>query len=254
MKVLIVDDEAPARHRLRLALEKESDLIIAGECENGLKALEALAQHHPDLIFLDIQMPGLDGFEFLRALPPEDRPLIIFVTAFNEHAIRAFEVHALDYLLKPFRRERLQESLQRARVLFSHRTEKEVAAKLEALLQTFPQNPGAAHAERLAIKDGTRWSIVPVSEIVVLLASGNYVEVHTLDKRCLLWRETMQHLESRLNPSHFFRASRSTFVNLHFIREIQSEGKSGHTIHMTTGITVHLTAPWETLQAKIASL
>ncbi len=254
VKVLIVDDEAPARQRLRQALEAEPAISVVGECENGLKALEALAKHDPDLIFLDIQMPGMDGFEFLRAVPNEDRPLIVFVTAFNEHAVRAFEVHAIDYLLKPFRRERLRESLDRVRALLANRSEKKVAAKLDALLEALPQNRAPEYPERLAVKDGARWFILPVAEIVVLQASGNYVEVHTLDKRCLLWRETMLNLESRLNPNRFFRASRSAFVNIALVREVQTEGKSGHTILMTTGASVHLTAPFETLQAKISTL
>lgn len=254
MNVLIVDDEAPARQRLRQALVAEPEITVAGECENGGQALDALARHNPDLIFLDIQMPGMDGFEFLRAVPQEDRPLIIFVTAFNEHAIRAFEVHALDYLLKPFRRERLQESLQRARAVLQNRTEKAFTTQLDALLHSLPQNRPPQFPERLAVKDGARWFILSAAEIVLLQASGNYVEVHTLDKRTLLWRETMQHLESRLDPRRFFRASRFAFVNISLIREIQTEGRSGRTIVMSTGAAVHLTGSLETLQEKLAQL
>jgi two-component system LytT family response regulator len=252
MRVLIVDDEAPARKRLRQLLDALQGVEIVGECENGFQALDALPKYEPDLIFLDIQMPGMDGFSLLRAIPKEDCPLIVFVTAFNQHAVEAFEVHAIDYILKPFRLDRLKKSVDRAQGLLSLESGKAASQpKIEELLQATPPEKGAEYPERFAVKDGPRWFIIPIGDIVTLEASGNYVEVHTADKRCLLWRETMARLEVKLNPKRFFRASRSAFVNLTAIREIRSEGKSGHTIFMSNGSTVHLTMSLDALQAKL---
>jgi two-component system LytT family response regulator len=248
MNVLIVDDEAPARQRLRKLLGEFPEVQIVGECTNGFDALDALPKTNPDLIFLDIQMPRMDGFAFLKSVPEEDCPLVVFITAFNEHAVKAFEVHAIDYILKPFRVERLKKSLDRAQALLRLKSAEE-RPKMEPALQEVA--PKVEFPERLAVRDGTRWFVLPVADIVYFQASGNYVEVHTLDKRCLLWRETMSRLEMKLDPRFFFRASRSSFVNISHIREIHSEGKSGHTILMTTGDTVHLTNPLEALQAKL---
>ncbi|MEO6848924.1 MAG: LytTR family DNA-binding domain-containing protein [Chthoniobacterales bacterium] len=253
MKVLIIDDEAPARQRMRKLLGAELDIEIAGECENGNVALDAIVAHTPDLIFLDIQMPGRNGFDVLRDLSPDCRPLVVFVTAFDEHAVRAFEVHAVDYLLKPFRQERLHESLEHVRRILKDRQQESVTTKLEALLHAVPQNASAQYPQRLAVKDGIKISIVPVIDIVCCLASGNYVEICTRDGRRLLLRETMSHLESRLDPEKFFRANRSAILNLTHVLEIVTEGKGGHIVKMADGNKLPLTVSLKELQDRLVS-
>jgi two-component system LytT family response regulator len=252
MKVLLIDDEAPARERLRRLLETESDVLIVGECEEGVQAVEEIVAKGPDLIFLDIQMPGLDGFGVLRELPAEARPLVVFATAFDEHAIKAFEAHAFDYLLKPFRRERLQDCLNRARQVLRDTKQDAMAAKLESLLRSLP--PTRTTTERLIVKDGARISIIPIADVVCPLASGNYVEVCTSDERRPLLRETMSNLEARLDPRSFFRANRSALVSLAHIREIVAEDKGTHILIMDNGAKVRLTAPLQDLQSQFEGL
>ncbi len=252
MRVLIVDDEAPARQRLRKMLEAEADITILGECANGDEALDAIAAAPPDLIFLDIQMPGRTGFELLRDLPADARPPVIFVTAYDEHAVKAFEFHALDYLLKPFRKERLQQSLDRARALAKQKTQAAAADnKVEQLLRSLPPTTPADYPQRLAVKDGPRITILPLENIICLLAEGNYIEICTKDGKKLLLRETMARLEMRLDPAKFFRASRSAFISLQHLKEILSEGQSGYVLIMDNGERIRLTAPFEELQKRI---
>lgn len=251
MRVLIIDDEAPARERLRNFLKTEPDVEIIGECTNGNQALEVIVAQKPDLIFLDIQMPGLDGFGLLRSLPPENRPLIVFVTAYDEYAVQAFDAQALDYLLKPFRRQRLEESLSRARKILEKSSDGDVSSRLEVLLRSLPPKNSASYPQRLVVKDGSRISIVPVQEVVCFLASGNYVEVHTSDKRCLLLRETMNHLEARLDPAHFFRASRSSLIHLPHVKEIVTEDRDCHMVVMDNGWKTRLTVRLDALQSRL---
>ena len=250
MKVIIVDDEAPARQRLRKLLEAEPDITILAECANGDEALDAIAAEPPDLMFLDIQMPGRTGFELLRDLPADGRPPVIFVTAYDEHAVKAFEFHALDYLLKPFRKERLQQSLERARALAKQKSPA-AANPVEQLLRSLPAETPANFPQRLAVKDGPRITIVPLENIVCLLAEGNYIEVCGKDGKILLLRETMSRLETRLDPAKFFRASRSAFVHLAHLKEILSEGQSGYVLIMANGEKIRLTASFEELQQRI---
>ncbi len=253
MKVIIVDDEAPARQRLRKMLEAEADITILAECANGDEALDAIAAEPPDLMFLDIQMPGRTGFELLRDLPTDGRPAVIFVTAYDEHAVKAFEFHALDYLLKPFRKERLQQSLERARALAKQKTPPVAGAAnpVEQMLRSLPSTAPADYPQRLAVKDGPRITILPLENIVCLLAEGNYIEVCTKDGKKLLLRETMARLETRLDPTKFFRASRSAFISLGHLKEILSEGQSGYVLIMDNGEIIRLTAPFEELQKRI---
>ena len=248
MKVILIDDEQPARARMRDILRAEADLEIIAECSNGNQAVEAIVTHQPDLIFLDIQMPGQNGFEVLQELPPDNRPLVVFVTGYDEYAIKAFEVHAFDYVLKPYSRDRLIEVVQRVR---QTRPDK-VARQLDHLLRTLQDSRKISYPSRLVIRDGARTSIVSTEEIVHLSAEGNYIEVCTTDRRRLLLRETMQGLEARLDPALFFRASRSSLINLAHLKEIFSEGKSGSTLLMSDGEKVHLTASLDELQHRLS--
>lgn len=254
MRVVIADDEAPALARLRRYLAKEDDVEIVGEAADGIEAVEVIVRESPDVVFLDIQMPGANGFDVVRELPAEDRPIVIFVTAFDEHAVKAFEVHAQDYLLKPFAVPRLKAALDLAREALRRGQSEAIAEKLARLLREAPVHPAAGVSRRLIVKDGTKTSIVPNAEVVCLLAEGNYVEVCTTDNRRLLLRETMQGLEARLDPATFFRASRSAMVNLQHVKEIVSEGRSGHLLRMANGEKVHLTNSLEDLQNRLAAI
>lgn len=248
MKVILIDDEQPARARMKDILRAEAGLEIIAECSNGDRAIEAIVAHQPDLIFLDIQMPGRNGFEVLQELPPEHRPLVVFVTGYDEYAIKAFEVHAFDYLLKPYSRERLIEVVQRVQ----QTRPDNISGQLDHLLRTLHASHKISYPTRLVVRDGARTSIVPVEDIVCLAAEGNYIEICTTDRRRLLLRETMQALEARLDPAKFFRSSRSSIINLTHLKEIFSEGKSGSTLLMSDGEKVHLTASLDELQYRLS--
>ena len=212
LSVLVVDDEPLARERIRALLDDESDVKIVGECASGRTAVKAIQEKRPDLVFLDVQMPGVDGFGVVEQIGAARMPAIVFVTAFDQYALKAFEVHALDYLLKPFDRERFQATLARARN--SHGGE----ARLAALVQSLAAR--RKFAERLLVKGGGKERLVPVDEVDWFEAAGNYVKIHTGGERLLL-RETMANLEERLDPDRFARIHRSTIVNLKRVKELE---------------------------------
>lgn len=217
IRVLLVDDESLAREMLREMLQDDPQVTIVGESCNGHEALEAIRTHSPDLIFLDVQMPELGGFELLEALG-KDIPRVIFVTAYDQYAVRAFEVHALDYLLKPFDQERFDTSWQRARAqIFRDRdggTDQRILALLEEM------KAGNKYLERLVIKASGRIYFLETSEIDWIEAEGNYVSVHSAKKSHLL-RETISSLEAQLDPKKFLRIHRSSIVRIDRIQELQ---------------------------------
>ncbi len=218
VRTLIVDDEPLARERLFELLREEPGIEVVGQCADGAQAVEAIQTLAPHLVFLDVQMPELDGFGVLAALGDKPRPAIVFVTAYDKYALQAFEVHAVDYLLKPFDRERFQTALQRAlRHCRQHRTE-ELNQRLTALLADLrpePQAPG-----RLAVKAGGRVVFLKFEDIDWVEAADNYVTLHVGTETHML-RETMNRLEARLPAAKFIRISRSTIVNLERIKELQ---------------------------------
>lgn len=218
VRTLIIDDEPLARERIRTLLYDEQAVEIIGECGNGLAAVAAIAAQRPDLIFLDVQMPELSGFEVLEALEPGQIPVVIFVTAYDQYALRAFEVHALDYLLKPFDRERFHKALLRAVAHLRHMHEGEFHQRLHALLQQAEPQPKPL--SRLVIKNGGRVFFLKTDDIDWLEAAGNYVRLHTGAEIHLL-RETIKVMESRLDPEKFLRVSRSTIVNIDRLQEMQ---------------------------------
>jgi two-component system LytT family response regulator len=218
IRTFIVDDEPLARQRLRRLLETEADIEVAGECADGRQAVAALRQDLPDLLFLDVQMPLLDGFGVLEELGAEHMPVVIFVTAYDRYALRAFEVHALDYLLKPFDRERFRKALERARAQLRRHQHQEVNQRLLALLADVRET--RKPLDRLVIKSGGRVCFVRTEEIDWIEAAGNYLRLHVGPEVHLL-RETMSRLESRLDPRQFPRIHRSTMVNLERIQELQ---------------------------------
>jgi two-component system, LytTR family, response regulator len=219
LRTLIVDDEPLARGRLRLLLGEEPDIEIIGECEDGMEALEIIREQRPDLVLLDVQMPELDGFGLLAELGQEHMPAIIFVTAHDQFALRAFEVHALDYLLKPFDAERLRSSLKRARAWLDRRGSDDLGERLSAMLTDLRSGAGKPQ-DRLAVKSSGRVVLLKHEEIDWIEASDNYVNLH-VGKESHLLRETMNNLEQRLPSDRFLRISRSTIVNLDRVRELQ---------------------------------
>ena len=238
LRVLIVDDEPLVREGLRDYLADEPDVIVAGECANGLDALTFLdrAEGTVDLVFLDVQMPELDGLELAQALMPGG-PAIVFVTAFSEHAIRAFELNAVDYLLKPFDRERLRTALARARARHASLGQTELSDRLTAVLEELRRDRG--YVERLLVKSDGRIRFVPVADLEWIEAADNYVRLHARGERHLL-RETIRSLEGRLDPVHFARIHRSAIVNLARIRELQPTFNGEYAVLLDTGARLTL--------------
>ena len=217
IRVLLVDDESLAREMLREMLQDDPQVTIVGESCNGHEAFEAIRTHSPDLIFLDVQMPELGGFELLEALG-KDIPQVIFVTAYDQYAVRAFEVHALDYLLKPFDQERFDISWQRARAQILRDRNGGTDQRILALLEEM--KAGNKYLERLVIKASGRIYFLETSEIDWIEAEGNYVSVHSGKKSHLL-RETISSLEAQLDPKKFLRIHRSSIVRIDRIQELQ---------------------------------
>jgi len=218
IRTIVVDDEPLACERIRMLLDQESDIQIVSECRNGAAALRAIQQLKPDLVFLDVQMPELTGFEVLERLDPASTPTIIFVTAYDQYALKAFEVCALDYLLKPFDRDRFTRALNRARAELSRRKAGKVSEHVLQLLSELER--GKKYLEKLIVRTGGRVLFVRIDEIDWIEAAGNYVRLH-LGKDEFLYRETMTKLEAQLNPERFARIHRSIIVNTDRIKELQ---------------------------------
>jgi len=233
MRVLIVDDEPLAIAAIRNLLRSHPDVEIAGECQSGADAIAAIQSAPPDLVFLDVQMPEVDGFAVLEAIGRDRMPHVVFVTAYDQYAVRAFEVHALDYLLKPFDRERFEEALERARRrLESHPqwTERVLAMLREGRSE---------YLERLIIRTGGRVFFVNAREIDWIEAQGNYVNLHA-GANTWLFRESLGSLEARLDPRRFRRIHRSTMVNLDSIREMRPCFHGDYEVVLRNGITLKL--------------
>jgi two-component system LytT family response regulator len=241
MRTLIVDDEPPARERLRRMLAGIETVEIVGEAEDGVQAVEMIETLLPDLVLLDIQMPGLDGFGVIEAL--EDPPPVIFVTAYDEYAIRAFEVNALDYLLKPFSRERLEKALHRAQESLIEERDSGVgpaerfAARLGPLLEGLAAQ--GRYLTRLAVHDGDCIRVVDADEVDWISVEDELVRVHVGNEAFPI-RRTLTELEARLDPARFFRAHRSAIVNLDRVQEVIPWFKGSHKLRLTTGAEVDL--------------
>jgi two-component system LytT family response regulator len=218
IRAIIVDDEPPARNKIRELLKTESDIELVDECANGREAVQSITTKSPDLVFLDIQMPELDGFGVIEAIGPEHLPAVVFVTAFDQYAVQAFEVNALDYLLKPFDRQRFQTALNRVRDHLQPGRRNELNQQLNSLLRQL-KGP-KKQAERFVIKSGGRVFFLKNDEIDWIEAAGNYVRLHVGTETHLL-RETMNAIQKKLDTTTFIRIHRSTFVNIEKIKELQ---------------------------------
>lgn len=236
LKVLIVDDEPLARRGMRKLIGKERDLRIVGECSDGIQAVEDIQKLRPDIVFLDIQMPGLDGFGVIEAIGVREMPVTVFVTAYDAHAMRAFDVHAVDYLLKPVTAERLAVSVDRARAFVGQPNRSELEKNVSALLKMV-KPPGKLN--RIIIKSVGKVTVVPVEEIDWITAEGDYVRLHT-SRKIHLHRERISKLEGELDPSDFIRIHRSTIVRLRCIRELRPLVNGDHVVILENGTQLAL--------------
>jgi two-component system LytT family response regulator len=239
IRALIVDDEPLARRGIHVRLEAESDFTIVGEAEDGNGALEAIRVLAPDLVFLDVQMPALDGFEVLERVAPERLPMVVFVTAHDAHALRAFEVHALDYLLKPFSEERFRDCLERAREAFAHGGNVGARQRVRELLERLRHAGADERPRRFAVRDRGHIEFVSVTDLCAVEAAENYVTLVTERGRHLL-RLTLADMEQQLDPSSFARIHRSTIVNLDRVREIVPDSHGDCDVRLANGTVYRL--------------
>ncbi|MBL4680698.1 MAG: response regulator transcription factor [Pseudomonadales bacterium] len=257
MRVIIVDDEALARRGLRLRLASIADVEIVAECANGVEALRAVVEYQPDLIFLDIQVPEMSGFDVVSNLQQDNMPLIIFVTAFDQYAVEAFDIHAVDYLLKPIDEERLVESIARVRNHLSQNgavTDKQrllelvisITGKTEgSISQLLKDHTGSqSFPDRLAIKDAGETTLVKTQEIDWIDAAGDYMCVHANNQTHIM-RITMKELEAQLDPVIFQRVHRSTIVNLERVTKVCSHMNGEFYLELSNGNSVKMSRSYK---------
>lgn len=252
IRVLVVDDEPLGREMLTEMLQEDPEAVIVGQSVNGREAAEAIKSLLPDLVFLDVQMPELGGFDVLELLSGEVLPQIIFVTAYDQYAVRAFEVHALDYLLKPFDRERFDACWQRAKAQILRERSATRDRRILALLEEL--KAGARYLERLVIKAGGRIYFLRTDEIDWIEAQGNYVSVHSGKKSHLL-RETISSLDAQLDPKEFVRIHRSSIVRVDRIQELQPWFHGEYRVILNSGVQLPLSRNYrDNLQQAIGKL
>ncbi|HKP47455.1 MAG TPA: response regulator, partial [Pyrinomonadaceae bacterium] len=235
IRTLLVDDEPIARRGIRQQLQSETDVEIIGECNNGQEAVAAIRAQSPDLVFLDVQMPLLNGFGVVEEIGVDRLPAVVFVTAYDEHAIRAFEVNALDYLLKPIEPHRFQKTLDRVRHQLSHSSDNK---KLSALLRLLEKRDAAfkqpAYVDHVVIKENERVLLLPTGDMDWITAQGNYVQIHSRSKSHLV-RETMDGMERKLDPAKFVRLRRSAIVNADRVRELKPLFNGKYVVYLKNG-------------------
>jgi two-component system LytT family response regulator len=236
LRILIVDDEAPARRKLQRLLKDDPRVASVAEVPDGLAAVAALRKGGVDLVLLDVQMPGLSGFDVVETVGPAVMPPVVFVTAFDQHAVRAFEVQALDYLLKPVSRDTLDRALDRARA--GTRDEPADSARLAALLADLQQQR-PRFLQRLVVGERDRLRLVRIADVRFFQAAGNYVEVHTAEKIHLV-RESLAALEDRLDPARFARIHRSVIVNVDRVSHLEPWGHGDYEVTMQDGTQLRL--------------
>lgn len=247
LRVTIVDDEAPARALMREYLGAHADIEVVAECANGFEAVKAIAEHRPDLVFLDVQMPKLDGFEVLELLEPA--PTVVFCTAYDEYALKAFEVHAVDYLLKPFGRERLAEALDRARTRIAENARRSTGRATAAAAAGEPDaaspaararaiaaaaRPEGRHAERVIVKDGASVHVIPADAVDYLEAQDDYVAIHS-GGRTWLKQQPLAELAETLDPGRFVRVHRSFVLNLERLAKLEPYAKDSRVAVLKDG-------------------
>jgi two-component system LytT family response regulator len=249
-RVLIVDDEPLARERIRTLLEEDPAFELVGEAGDGTTAAESILALQPDLVFLDVQMPGADGFDVIDAVGADKMPFVVFVTAYDRYALRAFDVHALDYLLKPFDRARFREALGRAQAQMDrHNNNGDIERRLAAIVQDL--KPAKARTDRFVVKSGGRIFFVRTAEIDWIEAAGNYVKLHVGGDSHLI-RETMNAVEAKLSPDMFVRIHRCHIVNIEQVRELQPWFNGEYVVFLKNGTRLTLSRGYrERLQERV---
>jgi two-component system, LytTR family, response regulator len=248
-RVIIADDEPLARARLRMLIAAEDWVEVIAESSDVPSTVEAIEKFRPELVFLDVQMPGGSGFDVIESVGAGRMPFVIFVTAFDRYALRAFDVHALDYLLKPFDRDRFRDALTRARERIERSSQGDLERRLLAIVNDL--KPAPQPLERFVIKSGGRVFFLRAEDIEWIEAAGNYVKLH-VGAEIHVFRETMNSLEARLNPSVFFRIHRSHIVNIERVRELQPWFNGEYVVFLTSGARLTLSRGYrEKLQDRI---
>jgi two-component system, LytTR family, response regulator len=248
LRVIVADDEPLARERIRALLAEEPEFEIVMECANGVQTVKAAQEHRPDLLFLDVQMPRFNGFEVIEVLAPDHVPAVIFTTAHDEYAIRAFEVNALDYLLKPFTEARFKAALQRARRQLEQAHQSRPDPRLASLVNYV--HGAGPESKRILIRSPERILFLKPDEINHVEAAGNYVILHVGNERHIL-RETTATMEARLAAAGFMRISRSLIVNLAYIREVRPVGPGQYSVLLKNGTSLDMTCSLSELQARL---
>jgi two-component system LytT family response regulator len=249
IRTMVVDDEPAARERVVGLLQQEKDIELVGECADGQQAITAIESAKPDLVFLDVQMPAVDGFGVIERVGADRMPAVVFVTAYDEYALRAFEVHAIDYLLKPFGRDRFQQTLKHAREHLERRRAGDLGRRLLALVHDIRPQPQPL--DRLVVKSGGRVYFLRTDEIDWIEAAGNYVRLHLGEDSHLL-RETMTNMEARLDGRRFMRIHRSRIVNADRIKELQPWFNGEYVVVLQNGTRLNLSRGYrEKLQERL---
>ena len=249
IRTLIVDDEPLAREGVALLCAADPEIEIIGQCADGAAAVQTIRREHPDLVFLDVQMPKRDGFEVLEGIPVAQRPVVVFVTAYDQYAIRAFEACAVDYLLKPFGDKRFHQTLARAKSEVRRNRTQSVDQRLEELLARVSELRGGAaaasppptpeYAERIVVKAGGDLHFIKTSDVLWVEAQGDFVKVQTLEQPQLV-RETLQSMEQKLDGSRFLRIHRSFLINVQHIKRVAPALYGDHTVYMSDGSKLRL--------------
>ncbi len=254
IRVLIVDDEPLARETVRLLLDDHDGFVVVDECENGNQAVDAIRKYRPDLVFLDIQMPERDGFGVIKAVGPKQMPVVVFATAYDQYALRAFEAHALDYLLKPFDDERFEQALERAAERIRQRQVDTLSDRLINLLESHNNHIGAEatpeYLQRVMIKTRDAVFFVNTDDIDWIEAAGDYVNLHVgIKKKTHLLRETMTGMMKKLDPKQFVRIHRSSIVNISRIRELRPFFHGDYIVLLNDGTELKLSRRyWEEVE------
>ena len=241
IRTLIVDDEPLAREWVRNGLQNEPDVEVIGECGDGFEAVKTIAAEKPDLVLLDVQMPGLDGFGVLASVDPDNLPAVVFVTAFDRYALKAFEAHAVDYLMKPFSGERLHQAVERARAAIDRSASKDLKTQLRALLDDIERE--RQYPEWLLIKKDDRSVFLRVEDIDWIESARNNVRLH-VGKDVYVYHETTSGIEARLDPKHFFRIHRSTIVHIERIRDMHPWFNGDYAVTLKDGTRLTLSSTY----------
>jgi two-component system LytT family response regulator len=252
LKTLIADDEPLARERLRFLLAEDEEIEIAGECRNGREVVAALKETRYDLLFLDIQMPGKGGFEVIEQIGPANIPITVFVTAHNHYAVKAFEVHALDYLTKPVEPERLRAALIQVKEKIEAKAALNTHAQLSSLLAGMKKSE--SYPQRILVPNGAKDSFVATTDIEWIEAADYYARIH-VGQKTLMLRETIKQLSASLDPKQFVRVHRSAIVNVERVREILREGRSEGWVVLSNGERLKMSkSGWQALLAATRSM